>query len=98
MDCLRCGTQMKFQSFEQLQLGKAGMLFGNLSNVFSGAMDVAVYQCPKCGKIEFFDQNKVSESEDTPKRTCPECGCTHDRDRSHCPKCGHYYFMEESEA
>lgn len=91
MECLRCGAPMRFQGAERLQLGKAGLLSGSWSNILSGALDVVVYQCPKCGKLEFFSTDDQIADKETPQRTCPECGFTHDFDWSRCPKCGHCY-------
>lgn len=45
---------MQYKGTDQIQLGKTGFFMGTLSNLLSGALDVAIYECPKCGKIEFF--------------------------------------------
>ena len=55
MDCLRCGSPMQYKGDDQLQLGKTGFFTGSLSNLLSGALDVAFFECPNCGKIEFFN-------------------------------------------
>ena len=55
MDCLRCGSPMQYKGTDQIQLGKTGFVFGTLSNLLSGALDAAIFECPKCGKIEFFN-------------------------------------------
>ncbi|MBO5587924.1 MAG: hypothetical protein J5915_12645 [Acidaminococcaceae bacterium] len=55
MDCLRCGSPMRYRGDDQLQLGKTGFFTGSLSNLLSGALDVAIFECPNCGKIEFFN-------------------------------------------
>lgn len=54
MECLRCGSPMRFRGTESLQLGKAGVFTGVWSNIVSGALEVRVYQCEKCGKLELF--------------------------------------------
>ncbi len=59
MECLRCGSPMQYKGAEQLQLGKTGFFTGSWSNLLSGALDVAIYECPDCGKIEFFDPEKA---------------------------------------
>ena len=91
MNCLRCGSSMRFLGSEQLQLGKAGLFIGVLSNIFSGALEVNIYQCTKCGKLEFFNTEEASTDE-TPQRTCPQCGFEHDFDYPKCPKCGYDYY------
>lgn len=59
MDCLRCHGEMEHLGQESLQLGQYGLLTGHLSNLFSGALEVDIYACRRCGKLEFT------------ARTCP---------------------------
>lgn len=92
MNCLRCGSPMRFMGSERIQLGKTGLLTGVLSNLLSGALEVAVYRCAKCGKLEFYSTEKPDPDNETPQRTCPECGFDHDFDFPKCPKCGHSYY------
>ncbi len=92
MNCLRCGSPMRFLGAEQLQLGKTGILTGVLSNIVSGALRVTVYQCPDCGKLEFYNTETADESDEVPQRTCPHCGFEHDFDYPRCPKCGFDYY------
>ena len=54
MRCLCCGATMEDLGCEEIQLGHYGFFSGHLSNLFSGALDVRIYACPGCGKIEFF--------------------------------------------
>lgn len=91
--CLRCQAQMRFAGRENLQLGKTGWLLGDLPNLFAGALEVAIFTCPNCGKIEFFEANAKDQGdkEQLPQRKCPECGCTHDFDYGRCPACGYEY-------
>ncbi len=58
MQCLRCNTQMEHMSDEEIQLGRHSLLFGDLSNLLSGALNVRIYVCPKCKKMEFFYMDK----------------------------------------
>ena len=92
MNCLRCGEAMRFLGSEQIQLGKAGLLTGVLSNVVSGSWKVTVYQCSKCGKMEFYNSEEAAPSVEAPQRVCPQCGFEHDFDYPKCPKCGHDYY------
>ena len=52
--CLRCAGQMQSRGAEQIQLGKTGFLFGSLGNLMSGALEVELFTCTNCGKIEFY--------------------------------------------
>lgn len=93
ISCLRCHTPMRFQGEEQIQLGKTGWILGDLPNLFAGAMDVEIFQCPKCGKLEFFgtEETEYRGGQEGSRKTCPECGAEHDRDCACCPICGHVY-------
>ena len=68
MDCLRCHVPMQFKGTDQIQLGRTGFFVGTLSNLLSGALDVAVFECPNCGKIEFYDPEMVDLPDDAQKR------------------------------
>ncbi len=94
MDCLRCGAPMRFLGSEQIQLGKAGFLTGVWSNLVSGALAVTIYQCTKCGKMEFFSSEEADSSADMTQRICPQCGFEHDFDYPKCPKCGYRYYSD----
>ncbi len=92
MSCLRCGEEMQYLSREKLQLGKTGWVLGDLPNLLSGALEVQIYVCPKCRKLEFFLAENETIDDETPKRTCPDCGTVHDFDYPKCPNCKHEYF------
>jgi len=94
MKCLRCEGEMKFVTNEKIQLGKMGLLLGDLPHLVSGALPVKIYACKKCGKIELFDAGDILESaeEELPQKTCPRCGDRHDFDYPKCPACGFDYF------
>ncbi|MBE7026720.1 MAG: hypothetical protein E7410_04060 [Ruminococcaceae bacterium] len=87
--CLRCGEEMKYGGTRKIQLGETGWVLGDLPNLIAGAMDVCIYSCPKCGKIEFYhtqdEQSEIAQS------ICPTCGKKHDCDYPKCPFCGHRY-------
>ena len=92
MSCLRCGEEMQYLSREKIQLGKTGWVLGDLRNLLSGALEVQIFVCPKCRKLEFFLAENEVLDDDTPKRTCPDCGTVHDFDYPKCPNCKHEYF------
>ena len=52
--CLRCVGVMQFRGSEQIQLGKTGWFLGSLGNLMSGALEVNMYTCQSCGKIELY--------------------------------------------
>ncbi len=91
LKCLRCGSVMKREKRETLQLGQASWLFGTLGNLISGGIDVDIIACPNCGKLEFFAVREKNE-ENTLQKTCPECGKQHHIADRRCPSCGHEYF------
>ena len=61
--CLRCDAAMKFGMQQQFQLGQTGFLLGDWPNLLAGALELEVWFCPKCGKVEFF----VPGSSDRPE-------------------------------
>ena len=57
LTCLRCDGIMEHVGRENLQLGRTGWILGDLPNLLAGALNVDIYLCPKCGKMEFFHSN-----------------------------------------
>ena len=96
LPCLRCGMKMRHLRREYLQLGKTGFLGGDWSNIRAGALDVDIYCCPSCGKLEFCRAQGEPESDgDTIAQCkCPQCGQTNDLDYPKCPFCVHRYTGE----
>ena len=90
--CLRCNEQMHFLRKEHLQLGETGWILGDLPNLIAGALEVDIFICPSCKKLEFFASEGDAPEDDLPKRTCPACGTVHDFDYPKCPKCKFDYF------
>ena len=92
IDCLRCHKPMMFMKREHVQLGKTGWLIGDWGNLLAGALDVAIFTCPDCGKLEFFRGEFFGEPDwdetGMAKTTCPSCGIRHDLDDPKCPSCG----------
>ena len=92
LKCLRCDVPLQFVKRENVQLGKTGFFFGDWSNLVAGALDVAIFICPKCGKLEFFrgdlyDAQEL-EKETIAKITCPKCSVQYEMDYPKCPYCG----------
>ncbi len=87
--CLRCGKEMIHKKTEKLQLGETGWILGDLPNLLSGAMEVEIYACSACRKLEFFMVG--AGEEELPQIKCPKCGRSHDFDYPKCPFCKHNY-------
>lgn len=91
LTCSHCATEMRFLASEQIQLGKTGWILGDLPNLLSGALDVHIYICPDCRKLEFF-AGEENDGNDLPQKTCPRCGTVHDFDWPRCPHCKYDYY------
>ena len=48
--CASCGRDMEFLGEEQLQLGQAGIILGQLSNLLAGSLEAEIWECPSCGR------------------------------------------------
>lgn len=59
LDCLRCASPMTFVKREKVQLGQTGFFLGDLPNLIAGSLELDIYSCPHCGKIEFFHPETV---------------------------------------
>jgi len=84
---------MEFVKREHVQLGKTTFLGGDWSNLWAGALDVAIFACPECGKLELFrgdyyeEQAQQEEQSGIAKTTCLTCGTKYDLDDPQCPRC-----------
>ena len=87
LPCLRCGTPMQYIMREKLQLGQTGWLLGDWPNLIAGAMEVDIYGCAQCGKLEFFRPEEDAEDDRIAQVPCPRCGKMHDIDDPKCPFC-----------
>ena len=52
--CLRCDARMKFGMQQKFQMGQTSFLLGDWPNLLAGSLELEVWFCPKCGKVEFF--------------------------------------------
>ena len=53
LNCLRCGAGMRFLGRDRLQR-RPDLLLSDLTFALAGAVEIEIYACPKCGKLEFF--------------------------------------------
>jgi len=95
MKCLRCDEEMRFIARENLQLGKTGWVLGDIPNLIAGALNVSIYMCPKCNKLEFFSSDEYTTDDSIPQKVCPKCGTKHDFDYPKCPRCKYEYQSNE---
>jgi hypothetical protein len=55
-ECLRCGTELSPVGIEKFRVGGTSggwqLLFGGLAEVGEGTLDIEVFACPDCRKIE----------------------------------------------
>ena len=98
LKCLRCGADMVCLGREKVQLGEAGLLLGDLPHLLAGSLELEIYSCPDCGKVEFY-RPKLSKGElsgysnkELPQKKCPNCEEYHDFDYPKCPYCGFDYY------
>lgn len=87
--CLRCNNKMTYSGTRKIQLGETGWFLGDLPNLIAGAMEVDIYSCVKCGKIEFY--HAEHREYEIAQIQCPKCGKNHDCDYPKCPFCGYKY-------
>ena len=83
LTCVRCGTQMHGLGRKELRLGEP--------ELESGLLEVDMYYCPQCGKLEFFRADTEAASRPLPQVKCPSCGREHALFLPRCPYCGHRY-------
>ena len=87
--CANCGGAMRYMGDEKIQLGQVGLVLGHLSNLWHGALYVEIWECPECGKLDFYRGEGPAEEEGHIAQTvCPSCGTEHDLDDPKCPFCG----------
>ena len=58
MNCLRCAVPMAYSGNFKFHEGTRFGLFGNLMEAFVNRESFDLYECPKCGKVEFFSVKK----------------------------------------
>ena len=82
LTCLRCGAEMVAPGTREFQLGRETIFFD--SHLWEGAMELEIFGCPSCGKIEFFSEKT---REWAAEYECPVCHARYPRDAECCPKC-----------
>ena len=93
--CLRCEGEMHCIGTEKIQLGQTGWFLRDLPNLLAGALEVEIYSCKVCGKIEFFQSETASVNASIATTKCPKCGKIHDIDCPKCPFCKYDYYTKQ---
>ncbi|GAA6393293.1 Uncharacterised protein [uncultured Clostridium sp.] len=92
LKCLRCGRSMSRIKREHLFMGQIGWQWGDAHYQPSSGLDVDVYCCPDCGKLEFYrgekDRDKRVAGQSIAQVKCSRCGGRYDLDSCKCPFCG----------
>ena len=97
LKCLRCGAKLQFMKQEKIQLGQTGYFLGDWPNLVAGALEVEIYGCSKCGKVEFYMPGIPEAECEEPEfefEECPEAdqnivGVSMDGiPQVRCPRCG----------
>ena len=82
LTCLRCGTEMVRLGMREFQLGRETKFVD--SHRWEGSMELEVFGCPSCGKVEFFSEQVPTWGAEY---ECPVCRAKYPRDAERCPKC-----------
>ena len=89
LKCLRCGTDMEYAGREKFQLGEESYHSGLLAVMTAESKLMDIYQCPDCGKIEFFQpQARKTASASKTNWTCSQCGTYNSGRVQTCQDCG----------
>ena len=97
LKCLRCETEMVLFKHEKIQLGEQSF-WHNWNHLIHGALDVDIYVCPQCGKIEMYMPQNLqynaqkeepdAEPDEIIAKKCTACGRVFSAYASVCPQCG----------
>lgn len=88
LSCLRCGAGMRFIGRDKLQR-RPDPFLSDLTFALAGGMEVDIYSCPTCGKLELFQPEVPSDG--LAQKQCPVCGAVIDFDYGRCPRCRHEF-------
>lgn len=102
LNCLRCGREMNYARREKIQLGEQGVLSSHWAHLMAGALEVDIYYCAGCGKLEFYapaqprngkqEDSSVSE-EDFPESDGAEYSYSQPPQEK-CPRCGKFHDFD----
>lgn len=87
--CSACGEELKFLGTQRVELVVNKRK--NIFNMSDKVIKANVYQCPQCGKLEFYNSIIKNKAEKPPLPTeavCPRCARTYETVYGHCPYCG----------
>ena len=88
LSCKRCGAGMRFIGRDKFQR-RPDLFLSDLTFALAGGMEVGIYSCPTCGKLELFQPEAPSDG--LAQKQCPVCGAVIDFDYGRCPRCRHEF-------
>ncbi len=56
--CPYCDILLEYHGAHRIQLGRYGWFIEHWEHLLAGSLNVQLYVCPKCGKIEMFRERK----------------------------------------
>ena len=95
--CVRCREELTFLKREKIQLGQTGAFLGDWPNILAGSLEVEIYYCSRCGKIEMFmpgvgyyeDLEEDAQEDLPPEANAGIVGVSmHGVPQVQCPRCG----------
>lgn len=86
--CLRCNGSMHCIGIESIQLGQTEVLSGTLSNIPSRALEVEIYICMTCGKVEFYAGGTEYGTDTITQMNHTNCGQDQGMKYQKCSQCG----------
>lgn len=100
--CLRCDSAMEHMMREFFQKGSSGPWVRDINFKFRGGLELDVYCCKKCGKVEFFlpEQEFKPEEMEVEVLETPDYNegiayvSTEGIPQIRCPRCGYAHDFD----
>ena len=82
-NCRFCGIPLENKGLWEIKLERRPIL-----SLEQWPLGVMVYTCPQCGKLEFYDAEKLEMFQEETIR-CPSCYTKYPKTNERCPYCQH---------